>query len=272
MTHDELVLKLSDLQHQHVETILERDRLKNSLLLEQQAHNKTLERCNQLLKDVERWQANESTTRKERDEARDKLRHAEDRILKLRKAAARENDDVCQVLGKGLDYPWFKDDPENFPGATADDGVCVGDHTGATLAAEAIKRLHSAYEQISKFSRGESEERLWKQVRERQRDEARVVRSELEAEVEKLQNLLATTKAELSKSRECTREEKRLRKEQNTKLLGRYLSAMRAVNQLLVVFGGLGGEDEAVNRALAMGTAEVELYLTQIAPTVGGEK
>jgi hypothetical protein len=54
------------------------------------------------------------------------------------------NDEVCQELGKALGYPWFKDDQVNFPGATEDDGVCVGEHVAASLAVEAAERLRKA--------------------------------------------------------------------------------------------------------------------------------
>lgn len=48
---------------------------------------------------------------------------------------------VEQTLGKALGYPWYKDDQKNFPGATEDDGVCTGEHTAATLAVEAARRI-----------------------------------------------------------------------------------------------------------------------------------
>lgn len=49
--------------------------------------------------------------------------------------------DVCQTLGKVLGYPWFRDDPANFPTATEADGVCVGEHVPETIAAEAAKEI-----------------------------------------------------------------------------------------------------------------------------------
>lgn len=54
---------------------------------------------------------------------------------------AKECDYVEQVLGKVLGYPWYKDDPENWPDATEKDGVCVGDHTAGSLALEAADRI-----------------------------------------------------------------------------------------------------------------------------------
>lgn len=53
-----------------------------------------------------------------------------------------ERQEIEQVLGKALGYPWFKDDPKNFPNATADDGVCVGDNVPITLALEAAAKLN----------------------------------------------------------------------------------------------------------------------------------
>ena len=55
-----------------------------------------------------------------------------------------EIQEIEQILGKALGYPWFKDDPKNFPTATEADGVCVGDHTAwslAMIAADKIKEL-----------------------------------------------------------------------------------------------------------------------------------
>lgn len=41
-----------------------------------------------------------------------------------------------QIAGKALGYPWFKDDQANFPGATEEAGVCIGEHVGDTIVAE----------------------------------------------------------------------------------------------------------------------------------------
>ena len=65
-----------------------------------------------------------------------------DIIDKLRK----ESEEIEQILGKALGYPWFKDDPKNFPNATETDGVCVGVETVwslAMIAADKIKELQS---------------------------------------------------------------------------------------------------------------------------------
>ena len=62
----------------------------------------------------------------------------------LRAACSKSNDEISQTLGKALGYPWFKDDQINFPGATAENGVCVGDHVAESLADEAARRLTEA--------------------------------------------------------------------------------------------------------------------------------
>lgn len=51
------------------------------------------------------------------------------------------NREVCQILGKALHYPWYKDDQQNFPGTTEADGVCVGEHFAESIAMEAAQRI-----------------------------------------------------------------------------------------------------------------------------------
>jgi hypothetical protein len=62
-------------------------------------------------------------------------------VQDLRRKCGEEDYAIQQTLGKALGYPWFKDDPANFPDATEDDGVCVGEHVGATLAMQAAERI-----------------------------------------------------------------------------------------------------------------------------------
>ena len=86
----------------------------------------------------------------------EKLRHAhtrnlplDDRLMgeaaaeieRLRLGYVTLNSEVCQRLGKALGYPWFKDDQENFPGATEESGVCTGEHVAESIAAEAARRI-----------------------------------------------------------------------------------------------------------------------------------
>jgi hypothetical protein len=49
-----------------------------------------------------------------------------------------------QFAGKALGYPWFKDDQKNFPGATEEDGVCVGEHIADTI----VEELANAYKRV----------------------------------------------------------------------------------------------------------------------------
>lgn len=63
------------------------------------------------------------------------------RVERLEAACSKTNDEVCQKLGKVLNYPWLMDDQANFPGATEVDGVCVGDHVAESIAAEAAAQI-----------------------------------------------------------------------------------------------------------------------------------
>ena len=58
-----------------------------------------------------------------------------------KRACSLQNEEICQTLGKVLGYPWFKDDQINFPGATEENGVCVGEHIAETIAAEAADKI-----------------------------------------------------------------------------------------------------------------------------------
>ena len=60
---------------------------------------------------------------------------------RLLKACQSTEQEVQQVLGKALGYPWYKDDQKNFQGATEADGVCVGEHVSASIADEAAQRI-----------------------------------------------------------------------------------------------------------------------------------
>jgi hypothetical protein len=63
--------------------------------------------------------------------------------VKLREIVIAKDREISQILGKALGYPWFKDDQKNFPGATDEDGVCVGEHVAETLAMEAANRIQN---------------------------------------------------------------------------------------------------------------------------------
>jgi hypothetical protein len=81
---------------------------------------------------------------KERDEARAEAK-------KLRYFFAKYDIGIQQELGKSLGYPWYKDDQKNFQCATESNGVCVGDHTGGTLAAEAASKIRELRAEVEKL-------------------------------------------------------------------------------------------------------------------------
>lgn len=63
-----------------------------------------------------------------------------------------ELEKIEQILGKALGYPYYKDDPKNFPNATEADGVCVGIETAwslAMLAADKIKELEEKLKNVT---------------------------------------------------------------------------------------------------------------------------
>jgi len=55
--------------------------------------------------------------------------------------AAKDNEEICQILGRALGYPRYCDDQKNFPDSTDADGVCVGEHIAVTLAMEAARKI-----------------------------------------------------------------------------------------------------------------------------------
>ena len=74
-------------------------------------------------------------------EQSDSAEHLRQELDQLRRFAQKSEDDVCQALGKALGYPWFKDSPDIFPGATEACGVCVGDHVAESIAEEAARTI-----------------------------------------------------------------------------------------------------------------------------------
>lgn len=69
------------------------------------------------------------------------VRELEEKLALLRTGAIQNENTIQQILGKALGYPWYKDDPKNFPDATEEHGVCVGEHVAASLAAEAADKI-----------------------------------------------------------------------------------------------------------------------------------
>lgn len=72
----------------------------------------------------------------------------EERVKLLERACSKTNEEVCQSLGKVLGYPWFKDDQKNFPDATEENGVCVGEHVAESISEEAAKKIVALEERV----------------------------------------------------------------------------------------------------------------------------
>ena len=66
-------------------------------------------------------------------------------------ACFKMNKEVCDILGRVLGYPWYKDDKENFPDATEADGICVGGNVAESLAEEAAIELTKAKVEIKRL-------------------------------------------------------------------------------------------------------------------------
>lgn len=71
-------------------------------------------------------------------ESAEKLDAVTKELVSLKESYSKDDDYICQVLGKALNYPWYKDDQKNFPGATQEDGVCIGEHVAASLTDSGI--------------------------------------------------------------------------------------------------------------------------------------
>ena len=70
-----------------------------------------------------------------------KLKDIQTKDKKAILALIKESQEIEQILGKALGYPWYKDDPKNFPTATEADGVCVAPNTAASLAMHAADKI-----------------------------------------------------------------------------------------------------------------------------------
>jgi hypothetical protein len=79
------------------------------------------------------------------DEQQEEIASLNKRVVKMLK----EFQEIEQILGKALNYPWFKDDQETFPNATEADGVVS---TGPTwlVATEAADKIKELQEQLDK--------------------------------------------------------------------------------------------------------------------------
>lgn len=81
------------------------------------------------------------------------LQEAYAEIGRVKTAYYETNKEVEQALGKAMDYPWFKDDPNIFPGATESDGVCIGDHVTGSIADEAAELIDTLKVRVAKLEK-----------------------------------------------------------------------------------------------------------------------
>jgi len=82
-------------------------------------------------------------------EAANEIEHLRTWKKKVIDQARRDEESICQDLGRALGFPWYKDDPVNFPNATEADGVCVGEHVAATLAKMAANKIAALRAEIA---------------------------------------------------------------------------------------------------------------------------
>ena len=66
--------------------------------------------------------------------------------------ARKESEEIEQILGKALGYPYYIEDFKNFPNATEADGVCVGIETAWSLAKIAADKIKQLEEKIEYFA------------------------------------------------------------------------------------------------------------------------
>ena len=75
------------------------------------------------------------------------------RVAELTQVGSKTNEEICQSLGKALGYPWFKDDQKNFPDATEESGVCVGEHVAETITEEAAEKILNLCARVAELER-----------------------------------------------------------------------------------------------------------------------
>lgn len=75
----------------------------------------------------------------------------QERVQLLERGIASQNQEIEQMCGRALGYPWYKDDQKNFPGSTDADGVCVGEHVAETVVAELVGKYNTAQKRIKRL-------------------------------------------------------------------------------------------------------------------------
>lgn len=76
-----------------------------------------------------------------------------ERVKHITDGFNREQNDIIQTCGNALGYPRFCDDQTAFPGATEADGVCVGEHVAASIAAELANKYRDAMERVKRLEK-----------------------------------------------------------------------------------------------------------------------
>ena len=82
----------------------------------------------------------------ELERVRSELKRAQDCYFKL-------NDEISQICGKALGYPWIKDDKENFPDADESHGVSVGEHVAESIAEELAEKFAAVKQSLKTAER-----------------------------------------------------------------------------------------------------------------------
>ena len=83
---------------------------------------------------------------------RDAVASEERKTKALHESWQSAEEECVQILAQMLDFPWFIDDQENFPGATEKDGVCVGPYISIDLAEMLAQRYAQALRVIEQYT------------------------------------------------------------------------------------------------------------------------
>jgi hypothetical protein len=92
--------------------------------------------------------------RKQAKKAKKDHRETKHELERLKHAWSVANDEMCQEMGKALGFPWFYDDQESFPGSTAENGVCIGDHVAESLVTMVVRRMQEAETELASVKSG----------------------------------------------------------------------------------------------------------------------
>jgi len=107
--------------------------------------------CERLEKQIEKIENELGACKHEIDNHDKSVEWMLGRTKNLESIVFSQADEISQVLGKALHYPWYKDDQKNFPGATEKEGVCIGEHVAESIAAEAATRIKNLEAKLAKY-------------------------------------------------------------------------------------------------------------------------